>query len=312
MTHDKSINPYLVLVLLSTFLQGSSFVATKAVLVDVQPLWLATIRFMLAALSLLPVLLPRLLRARRDEKVSMPWLQLATIGLLQTTGVMAFLNIGLTSTTAPMAAILMASNPLLVAILAGVVLKEPVRRQAWAGLAISFVGVIICIGTGTIVNGSVGRGELLVIVGSTCWAFATIVSKSFKIHVGPWVLAFWQMSFGSIALAFIALIRGDQFSLPSSPTTWIYFLWLAIPASTGAMGLWFAALRIGGAVRTSGFLFLCPLFAAIINFVIRGELISWNEIVGGALIAIGIFIVTWQRQSLPSRATPDAQLGEIQ
>lgn len=46
---------------------------------------------------------------------------------------MAFLNIGLTSSTAPMAAILMASNPLLVALLAGVLLDEPVRRPNPAG-----------------------------------------------------------------------------------------------------------------------------------------------------------------------------------
>lgn len=301
MAQDRSTNPYLILVLLSTFLQGSSFVATKAVLHDVQPMWLATIRFFLAALSLVPVLIPRLVKARGGAvKAPMPWLQLAIIGLLQTTGVMAFLNIGLTSTSAPMAAILMASNPLLVALLAGMILKEPVRRQAWAGLAISFVGVIVCIGTGTIIHGAVGRGELLVMLGSACWALATIVSKRFDLHVNAWVLAFWQMLFGSVALAVVALVRGDPFTLPQSTATWLYFLWLAIPASTGAMGLWFAALRIGGAVHTSGFLFLCPLFAALIAFAIHGELVSWNEVAGGVLIAIGIFLVT--RRPPPPRS----------
>jgi uncharacterized membrane protein len=133
MPRDKPSNTFLCLVLLSTFLQGSSFVATKAVLRDVQPLWLATLRFFVAALSLVPVLLPRLLRRDRRSGSRMPWPHLALIGLLQTTGVMAFLNIGLTSSTAPMAAILMASNPLLVALLAGVLLDEPVRRPKPAG-----------------------------------------------------------------------------------------------------------------------------------------------------------------------------------
>ncbi|UHC17867.1 DMT family transporter [Methylobacterium currus] len=300
MVRSKSASPYLALVLLSTFLQGSSFIATKAVLHDVQPMWLAATRFFLAALSLVPVLLPRLLRPRGADNAPMPWFQLAIIGLLQTTGVMAFLNIGLTGTTAPMAAILMASNPLLVALLAGIVLNEPVRRQAWAGLALSFVGVVICIGAGTIMHGAVGRGDVLVMLGSACWALATIVSKRFNLPVDAWVLAFWQMLFGSLGLAVIALLRGDAFSLPASTTTWLYFLWLAIPASTGAMGLWFAALRIGGAVHTSGFLFLCPLFAAVIAFLLHGELVSWNEIVGGVLIAIGIVLVTRRPRQLPA------------
>ncbi|WFT83555.1 DMT family transporter [Methylobacterium sp. CB376] len=308
----RSSRSYLVLVLLSTFLQGSSFVATKAVLQDVQPMWLATLRFALAAVSLLPVLIPRLLRPRGEGGPPLPWLRLAIIGLLQSTGVMAFLNIGLTSTTAPMAAILMASNPLLVALLAGLVLREPVRGQVWAGLAISFIGVVICIGAGTVIHGAVGRGELLVMLGSTCWALATLVTKRFNLHVDAWVLAFWQMLFGSMALALVALVRGDDFSLPASTTTWLYFLWLAIPASTGAMGLWFAALRIGGAVHTSGFLFLCPLFAAVMAFVLHGEVVSWNEIAGGLLIAIGIVLVTRQRAlaALPA-TTGRASAGRV-
>lgn len=255
-------------------------------------MWLATMRFLLAALSLVPVLIPGLLCFQRNRSQRIPYFQLVIIGLLQTAGVMSFLNIGLTSTTAPMAAILMASNPLLVALLAGIVLNEPVRRQAWVGLAISFIGVIICIGASTVINGALGKGELFVMLGSTCWALATIVSKRFSLHIDAWMLAFWQMLFGSSALGIIALLRGDHFNLPASTTTWLYFLWLAIPASTGAMGLWFAALRIGGAVHTSGFLFLCPLFAALISFALGGEMVSWNEVVGGVLIAIGITLVT--------------------
>lgn len=266
-------------------------------------MWLATSRFFLAALSLAPVLIPRFLRFQRDRASQMPWLQLAVIGLLQTAGVMSFLTIGLMSTTAPMGAILMASNPLLVALLAGLLLNEPVRGRAWAGLAISFVGVVICIGVGTVTHGGIGRGELMVMLGSACWAVATIVSKRFNLAVDTWVVAFWQMLFGSIALAIIALLRGDSLSLPTSATTWLYFLWLAIPASTGAMGLWFAALRLGGAVHTSGFLFLCPLFAALIAFLLHGELVSWNQVAGGVLIATGIVLVTRRPSPLPPGQT---------
>lgn len=222
----------------------------------------------------------------------MPWFQLAVIGLLQTAGVMSFLNLGLMSTTASMAAILMASNPLLVALLAGVLLSEQVTGRTWVGLGVSFVGVVICIGVTTIFSGSIGKGELLVMLGSICWAFATLISKRFNLHLDTWVIAFWQMLFGSIVLAVIAMLRGNVLTFPASTTTWLYFIWLAIPASTGAMGLWFAALHKGGAVHTSGYLFLAPLFASIISFFIHGEVLSWNEIAGGVLIAIGITIVT--------------------
>jgi len=104
---------YFSLVLASTFLQGSSFVATKIMLTSMPPLWVAAIRFFIAALSLLPLVIYRHLKDP-VSLVNIPWLKLFVIGLFQTAGVMAFLNIGLSYTTPSTAAILMASNPLLI------------------------------------------------------------------------------------------------------------------------------------------------------------------------------------------------------
>jgi len=84
--------------------------------------------------------------------------------------------------------------------------------------------------------------------------------------------------------------RGESFAMPAC--TAVAFLWLAIPASTGAMGLWFAALPTGSAVRTSGFLFLCPFFAALIAFALNGEMLSTHEMLGGMMIAVGIVLLS--------------------
>lgn len=285
---------YLLLILCSTFLQGSSFVASKVVLTELPPVWLATLRFFVAALSLLPWLW---LRHRNRVAAgiavpitAMPWLRLAVIGLLQTAGVMAFLTMGLTQTTASKAAILMASNPLLVALLAGILLKERVRPQTWLGLLLAFAGVVVCIGVQSVMSGAIGHGEALVMAGSACWAFATLASKRFRLAIDTWTLAFWQMLIGAAALTLLAAWRGEPFVLPTD--TAAAFLWLAIPASTGAMGLWFAALHAGGAVRTSGFLFLCPFFAALIAFATGGEMLSTHELLGGVMIAVGIVLLS--------------------
>ncbi|KAA5841764.1 DMT family transporter [Pseudomonas chlororaphis] len=285
---------FLLLILSSTFLQGSSFVASKIVLSELPPLWLAALRFFVAALSLLPWLwLRHRARVAAGTAVpvkAMPWLRLTIIGLLQTTGVMAFLTMGLTQTSASKAAILMASNPLVVALLAGILLKERVRPLAWLGLLLAFAGVVVCIGVQSVMTGAIGAAEALVMAGSTCWALATLASKRFRLAVDTWTLAFWQMLIGAVTLALLAAWRGESFSLPAQ--TMLAFLWLAIPASTGAMGLWFAALHTGGAVRTSGFLFLCPFFAALITFAISGDMLSTHEMLGGVMIAVGIVLLS--------------------
>jgi len=292
-TRTAATRTYLTLVLASTFLQGSSFVSTKMVLADMAPLWTASLRFLLAALSLAPFAW-RIMHAQGVRLRGLPWPQLLALGALQTAGVMAFLNIGLTATTPSTAAILMASNPLLVVILARVFLGERITAPALCGLCLAFAGVVVCIGgtggTGAGRSG-IGHGEVLVMLASSCWAVSTVLNKRFALPLSPWVVTFWQMLAGAVMLAIVAGLSGQPFTLPATPARWAAFLWLAIPASTGAMGLWFAALRIGGSVQTSGFLFLCPLFAALIAFGLTRQLPHWHEVAGGAAIGVGLVVM---------------------
>ncbi|WP_459873290.1 DMT family transporter [Halomonas shantousis] len=298
---SPSQHTYYPIVLLSTFLQGSSFVAAKISLLDMPPLWVAALRFFVAALSLLPVAMTHHFRSNASLR-SLPWGRLCILGLLQTTGVMAFLNIGLLYTTSSTAAILMASNPLLVAALAGVVLGEQVSRRGIGGILLAFVGVVTCIGGGQLGRNGIGIGEIYVMLASTCWALSTLFNKKSALSVSPWIITFWQMLIGSVLLCAIAFVEGTPLALPSTPYHWLAFLWLAIPASTGAMGTWFAALKIGGAVHTSGFLFLCPLFAALISFFITGNVIQAHELLGGGLIGTGIYLISRSEQSAKRKA----------
>jgi drug/metabolite transporter (DMT)-like permease len=294
---------WLGLILASTFLQGSSFVSTKIVLTDITPLWAAALRFLVAALSLLPLMCVSMRRQKLRLR-DLPWTKLFIIGSLQTTGVMAFLNLGLMSTTPSTAAILMASNPLLVVILARVVLRETLSASSLGGLVLAFIGVVICIGvtrtSHSVNSGDSGHGEWLVALASACWAGSTVLNKRFNLALSAWVLTFWQMLMGAILLALLAACLGLPLTLPTTAWHWAAFAWLCIPASTVAMGLWFAALKIGGSVQTSGFLFLCPLFAALIVFGVTHQLPPAHEIAGGVLIGMGLYLLSKRHGPKPS------------
>ncbi|MCC5900428.1 MAG: DMT family transporter [Halomonas sp.] len=282
---------YYVLIIASTFLQGSSFVSTKVVMEQMSPLWAASARFLIAAVFLSPVVFIQMRRHKILIK-DLPWVKLLIIGGFQTAGVMSLLNIGLTAITSSIAAILMASNPLLVVVLAWLILGERSSKLALLGLAFAFAGVVICIGINTDGSHAIGHGEVFVMLASTCWACSTVLSKKFAITLSPWIVTFWQMLFGSLLLIAIAALSKQPFSLPTDAYHWGMFMWLAIPASTGAIGLWFAALKIGGSVHTSGFLFLCPLFAALIAFILIGQHPAWHKIIGGVLVGAGLFIMS--------------------
>ncbi len=141
-------------------------------------------------------------------------------------------------------------------------------------------------------------GEIIGIVSALCWASATLINKRAALPLSSWALSFWQMLVGAIAILAIAYLDGEQWPSGVTREQWAWFLWLSIPASTGSFGLWFVALKRGGATRTSGFLFLAPLFTVILAYFILGTAISWMQAAGGVLIGLALWLVN---RELPAR-----------
>jgi drug/metabolite transporter (DMT)-like permease len=85
-------------------------------------------------------------------------------------------------------------------------------------------------------------GKLVALAGTVCFAAATVATKRAALPIGVRAFNFWQMAAGTLVLLALAVVQGGawpQFGLGD----WGWFVWLAIPGSTVAIGLWFEALR---------------------------------------------------------------------
>ena len=288
---------FIVTLLAATFLMGSSFVVGKILLRNgFPPTVLVGWRFLVAALATLP-LIPFDGGRMRDVLPGRPGLRaalvIASIGFLQTTAVMGLLFLAMRWISASTAAILLFTNPIWVALLGKLFLREQLGRSRIVGLVLGLAGVVLAIGmkpeswSGT----TALMGELLGLGSALCWAAATIINKRADLDVGAWALSFWQMLVGALALLAIASLLGERWPQTTTLSEWTYFIWLAIPASTGSFGLWFVALRKGGATRTSSFLFLAPFFTVVLSFMFLGETLTPLQGAGGALIGLAIWLV---------------------
>jgi drug/metabolite transporter (DMT)-like permease len=281
----------------STFLMGSSFVAGKILLqAGFEPMVLVGWRFFVAALATLPLMLldkRPLWRAMFPEGVSLreaAWV--IVIGLLQTTAVMGLLFLAMQSVSASTAAILVFTNPIWVAILGRLFLREALSIPRVSGLALGIVGVIFAIGIpgGQPMVGAL-RGEIIGVASALCWAAATIVNKRVALPFQTWALSFWQMMVGSLAVLAIAYGTGQHWPSSATPQEWAWFLWLAIPASTGSFGLWYVALAKGGATKASSYLFLAPLFTVVISYFVLETKLTWPQTFGGVLIGLALWMI---------------------
>lgn len=289
---------FIVTLLAATFLMGSSFIAGKILLNDgFSPLVLVGWRCFLAALATAPLiyfdegsfrdaLLPPGAGLREFAIV-------ALIGLLQTAGMMGFLFLAMQFISASAGAILLFTNPIWVAVLGLLFLGETLHGSRIIGLVLGLIGVVCALGVGLEAFSSNGgfAGEAFGLASAFCWTAATIINKRAKLPFGGWAMNFWQMLIGSLVLLIIAYAAGERWPQHVTLEQWGWFLWLAIPASTGSFGLWFVALRQGGATRTSGYLFLAPLFAVILSFLIMGSTLTWIQALGGAFICLALWLI---------------------
>ena len=72
----------------------------------------------------------------------------------------------------------------------------------------------------------------------------------------------------------------------------LLFAWLVVPASIFSFGFWFTALKLGGATVTSGYLFLIPLFTAIISVPVLNATFAPMQLLGGVAVASAIWLMS--------------------
>lgn len=274
---------YGILVLLTTFLMGSSFTVGKIGLTYLSPLLLVGIRFTIAG-----ILMALLVRKKPLPQLLLDWGRMFVVGLFQTAGVMGCIFLSLRTITAGESSILTFSNPLLVVILGTLFLGIRFKLTQWIGVVTGFIGVFITLGFHIQLN----IGTLFGLGAALSWSIATILIKKWGIRFNIWVLTAYQMLFGGIILLVMAVTLETP-KLIINTTSISIILWLAIMASIVQFAIWFYLLHKSDPGKTSAFLFLAPVFGVITGWVFLNEVVEWYVYLGGLLIFIGIFLVNW-------------------
>src|ERR1700677_2170416 len=200
-------------ILAAPLLLGSSFPAGKVLLQDHNPpFMLAGFRFLLAPLSIGLALsvfgggkraILRPPASLRDRAI------LATIGLLQTAVCIGCLFLAMQRIAPPAAALLVFTNPIWVATLGVVVLRQPLTANRIIGLALGIAGVaLILTPTSRGPFDAIGYGFGL--LSSFGWAGATLLPKKANPPLSPGALTFWPMIGGPLALLGFAGFGGED------------------------------------------------------------------------------------------------------
>jgi drug/metabolite transporter (DMT)-like permease len=268
---------------------GANFTANKYGVGVLPPLVFAAIRFALA--SGLLWLVVWWWKPGQPIPPGTAW-RLALLGVIGNTGYQIAFMLGLVTTSAINASLIMAAVPAVVAVLGRLFGVERTTARTWIGIGVATIGVAIVIAAkgGALSGGTIG-GDLLVLAAVFCWAAFTVGVRWVGRDLDPVRVTAITIYGGTPGLIVAALPSLDQarFGLLGLGG-WVAILYSGVFAIVIAYLLWSAAVQGIGGSRTAIYNCLIPVVAAAVAWVVLGERPVLAQAGGAILVIAGVLI----------------------
>jgi drug/metabolite transporter (DMT)-like permease len=265
---------------------GTTFVIVKQALSDISTLYFLALRFTLASLCMLPILI----RPFREERFRL-WRGLragAVAGIFLWLGYI-LQTFGLKYTTAGNSGFLTGLYIVFVPIISAIFYRRWPQLSELIGIAAAGIGMVLLTLPSLDRHFHLNRGDLLTIGCALAFAFHLLVLGYFS----------QRERFEAVALGQIACVALLSFAgLPWDPPRahWSSGLIFALvltglfaTALTFVLQTW--AQQYTTATRTALIFALEPVFALATAVLVGGEKTTWSALLGGALILTGILTV---------------------
>jgi drug/metabolite transporter (DMT)-like permease len=273
-------------------LWGGSFFFTGLALRALPPLTLVVLRVGLAALILAAALHALGLRLPREGGV---WAAFFGMGLLNNVVPFCLIVWGQTQIASGLAAILIATTPLVTVVVAHVLTAdEKMTGNRVVGVPVGLLGVGAIVGPDALER--IGTGilaQLAVLAAALAYAFAAVFGRRFRrMRLAPPTTATGQVIASTLMLLPVALIvdRPWTLAMPGA-TVWAAVLGLASLSTALGYVLYFRILATAGATNLLLVAFLVPVSAILLGSLFLGERLEPAHFFGMALIGAGLAAV---------------------
>lgn len=285
-----------------------NFITVKGTGGQIPPMTFAATRFGIAAIVLLALL------RWREGSVRLPRADIPRVAILGITGFgvyQMFWASAIQGISAGDSALIIATAPVLAALIAVAIGHDILTPAKLAGALVSFAGVAIVVGPeGATSGGSALASYGLTLVAAICWGTYTAISPPVLRRSSPLRVAAWVLVAGTLTLAPMGLLAARDWDPGDvQPIAWGGLLYSAVLAAGLANIVVFEGIRILGPARTAAFQFLVPFFAVLIGAVALADAVRPEQLLGGIVIVAGVLLTRsrWRAdRALAGRTTPAA------
>ncbi len=274
----------------ATVIWGGTFVAGRIAVQDMGVFSIAFLRFAIATLLLFGISTHR---GQSIPKLTpQEWIGIVFLGLTGILAYNAFFLGGLKLLPASRASLIVALNPIAIALSSTVIFRESLSKPKLFGILISLIGVSIILSKGNpmdLIKTGIGTGDLLLFGCVASWVSYTLIGKQVLKTVSNLTATTYSCLIGCTALLPIALQEGLISDLPRlSLNAAFSTLYMGILGTVVAF-LWYSeGIRKLGTNRTAIFTNLVPTTAVLMGVIGLGEPFTMSIALGGALVIGGV------------------------
>ncbi len=279
---------------------GSGYLATKVGLLYAPPFTFLTLRFAFG----LTLLVPLALLARPT------WPRGSTLGHVIVAGLlMHAVNLGgshyaqYLGMSAGIAALILAVQPLVTAVVAAPLLGERLRPPQWLGVALGLLGVALVVWHKVDLRALSVPALAAVSIALAAITTGTLYQRIFCPAVD--LRAAGVVQFGASFLLLLPL----AVSVEGFPVTWSWQLaasivYLVVLASILAVNALHTLMRRGQATRVTSLLYLTPIIAVVLEWIMFDVRPTLLTTLGIAVTCAGVALVAWRPSpTAPMRST---------
>ncbi|TKB67062.1 MAG: DMT family transporter [Nitrospira sp.] len=213
-----------------------------------------------------------------------------------------FIMMGLKYVSGAVGGVIIGSSPVVTALLSAMLIQDVPLRAVWLGGLLSFAGVGLVSVAGFQAAGDQPLlGSLLVFGGVVSWALYSIGSRKIMERHSALTVNWTTLLVATVLQ--VPLLWVDRKMLDAglgsvAPADWMALGYLVLFATAIAQQAWLYGVKGIGPSRASVFGNLTPVAAIVLSAVLLNESVGMSEILGIALILVGVWVVDRQTSRL--------------
>jgi drug/metabolite transporter (DMT)-like permease len=289
---------YIKLLLMAIF-WGGTFVAGRSLAQAVGPFAAAFFRFAVASVFLVVLL------KRADGKLTWPAKdQIIPVILLGLTGALLynyFFLKGLKLIEAGRASVIIANNPIFIALLSAYFFKERLNTLKIIGIIISVVGAVIVVSRGSILEafqGGIGLGEIYIFGCVASWVAFSLIGKAVMKNLSPLQSVTYSSVVGTLLLSAPAFMESGVGFLSYSMGDWALIFYLGFFGTVLGFLWYYQGIQKIGPTRAGLFINFVPISGILLAFVFLGEQITPSLLIGTVMVSLGVYLTNRPADSI--------------